>query len=406
MNEKLWTKNFTIMMIGTIISAIGGVGLSLALSVTVYDNTASTLLTGLYSAITIMPSVVMPLFIGPLIDRYSRKKIIVGSDALMGFVFLLFTLLIRKWDFNYYIYVAIGIIINVNGVIYMLAYESLFPNLIPKGRYQKGYSIATLIYPLTNVLVLPVATLVFQNYGVAALFLAEGVFLLIASAFEFFIDFKEEFVTKKKFEPSAYQNDIKEGLQYLIQEKGIWSVYLFFVVMMFSDGISVLVYPFFEKSATLSIVNYSLLLSLQSGGYMFGGFFHYFVKLPTEKRFLISIAVYSMFAVLGGLFFFMPFYLMLVSKFLLGFGGMNSANIRVSSINHYIRDEMRGRINAVYHMLVSIAMISGRLVAGWLGEFLAYPLIAILYGIFILLGIYFFIMPNRQEVKVLYNREV
>lgn len=406
MNEKLWTKNFTIMMIGTIISAIGGVGLSLALSVTVYDNTASTLLTGLYSAITIMPSVVMPLFIGPLIDRYSRKKIIVGSDALMGFVFLLFTLLIRKWDFNYYIYVAIGIIINVNGVIYMLAYESLFPNLIPKGRYQKGYSIATLIYPLTNVLVLPVATLVFQNYGVAALFLAEGVFLLIASAFEFFIDVKEEFVTKKKFEPSAYQNDIKEGLQYLIQEKGIWSVYLFFVVMMFSDGISVLVYPFFEKSATLSIVNYSLLLSLQSGGYMFGGFFHYFVKLPTEKRFLISIAVYSMFAVLGGLFFFMPFYLMLVSKFLLGFGGMNSANIRVSSINHYIRDEMRGRINAVYHMLVSIAMISGRLVAGWLGEFLAYPLIAILYGIFILLGIYFFIMPNRQEVKVLYNREV
>lgn len=406
MSQKLWTKNFTIMMIGTIISAIGGVGLSLALSVTVYDNTSSTLLTGIYSAITIIPSVVLPLFLGPLIDRYSRKKVIVRSDAIMGIIFLIFAVLTKSGHFNYYFYIGIGIIMNVNSVIYMLAYDSLFPNLIPKGMYQKGYSIATLIYPLTNVLILPIATMVFQRFGVAMLFLVEGVLLIIASSFESFIDIEEQFVMKERFKLPTYIGDIKAGFQYLTQEKGIWSVYLFFVVMMFSDGVSVLIYPFFEKSSTLTIVNYSLLLSLQSGGYMFGGFFHYFVKLPTDKRFLISLVVYSMFAIFGGLFFFMPFYLMLAVKFLLGFGGMNSANIRVSSINHYIKDEMRGRINAVYHMMISIAMILGRFFAGWLGEVLSYEFVAIIFGIFILLGVHRLILPNRHAVKVLYNREV
>ncbi len=84
---------------------------------------------------------------------------------------------------------------------------------------------------------------------------------------------------------------------------------------------------------------------------------------------------------------------------------MNSANIRVSSINHYIKDELRGRINAVYHMMVSIAMIVGRFIAGWLGEVFPYQVVALLYGAIILFGIYLFILPQRNGVKVLYNQE-
>ena len=75
MQQKLWNKNFSLIILGTIISAIGGVGLSLALSVTVYDETQSTWLTGLYSALTILPTLLLPILVSPFIDRFSRKKI-------------------------------------------------------------------------------------------------------------------------------------------------------------------------------------------------------------------------------------------------------------------------------------------------------------------------------------------
>ncbi len=86
---SLWSKNYTIITIGTIISAIGGVGINFAIGVLVYNQTQSTLLTALFSAVVMIPNILFPLFIGPTIDRFSRKNIIVRSDMFMGLVFFI-----------------------------------------------------------------------------------------------------------------------------------------------------------------------------------------------------------------------------------------------------------------------------------------------------------------------------
>ena len=406
MKETLWTKNFTMIMIGTVISAIGGVGLSLALSITVYNETQSTMLMGLYSAFTIIPSILLPILVSPFVDRYSRKTIIVNLDLLMGLTFLIFAWATRTGFFHFSFYVFMGLVMNLNGVIYSLAYKSLFPNLIPKGMFQKGYAIGNLVYPLTNVVALPVATLIFQFYGVAVLFAIEGILLLAASFFERQIQLEETSKDRLEFKVKEHLSDIRQGFSYLVREKGVFSVYLFFFVMMFADGVNILIYPFFERHSFLSVVNYSMLLSFQSAGYMFGGFLHYYIKIPTLWRYRLSVIVYFAFALLGGGFFFMPFLLMLISKFLLGFLGMNSANIRVTSINHHIDDGMRGRMNAVFHTMISVSVLLGKLLAGWLGEVFPYEFVALLYGGLIVIGIFTFVLKNRASIEPIYNQEV
>jgi MFS family permease len=402
----LWTKNFTFIISGTIVSAIGGVGLNLALSVTVYNHTQSTWLMGLYSAITIVPGMLLPVLLSPFVDRYPRKKIIVRQDLFMGVMFLLFAWWTHTRAFDFSFYLLMGLIISINGVIYGLAYNSLFPNLIPEGMFQKGYAIGNLIYPLTNVVALPVATLVFKYFGVASLFLVEGLLLLTAVLFEMRIDITE---TTEKVVHNPVKNhflDIQKGFDYLRKEACIGYIYAFFVVMMFSQGITVLIYPFFEQRTHLQVMNYAFLLSFESAGYMFGGFMHYFIKIPTKLRYGISVVVYGFFAVFGGAFFFMPFTVMLITKFILGFIGMNSANIRVTSINHYIDDGMRGRLNAIFQTLVSMASLSGRLLAGYLGELMPYEVIGILYGSLIGIGMLVFIIKKKAIVMPLYNQEL
>jgi MFS transporter, DHA3 family, macrolide efflux protein len=402
----LWTKNFTFIISGTIVSAIGGVGLNLALSVTVYDHTQSTWLAGLFSAITIIPGMLLPVLLSPFVDRYPRKKIIVRQDLFMGVMFLLFAWWTHTRAFDFYFYLLMGLIISINGVIYSLAYDSLFPNLIPEGMFQKGYAIGNLIYPLTNVVALPVATLVFKHFGVQSLFLVEGFLLLIAVLFETQIEITEKTERVVGNPVKNHFADIKQGFDYLRKEKCIGYVYAFFVVMMFAHGVNILIYPFFEQRASLQVMNYAFLLSFESAGYMFGGLMHYFIKIPTKTRYGISVIVYGAFAVFGGAFFFMPFLLMLTSKFILGFIGMNSANIRVTSINHYIDDGMRGRLNAIFQTLVSVATLSGRLLAGYLGELLPYEVIGILYGSLIGIGILLFIINKKAIVMPLYNQEL
>ena len=45
--HTLWTRDFTLITLGTVISSIGGVALNFALSLVVFDQTSSTLLSSL-----------------------------------------------------------------------------------------------------------------------------------------------------------------------------------------------------------------------------------------------------------------------------------------------------------------------------------------------------------------------
>jgi len=102
----------------------------------------------------------------------------------------------------------------------------------------------------------------------------------------------------------------------------------------------------------------------------------------------------------------MPLYVMILIKFLLGILGMNSANIRITSINAYIDDSKRGRINAVYTTMIGTSILLGKLFTGWLGEFMSFVEVGMLYSVIVLIGILLFIVKQSPSVKHLYNREV
>lgn len=147
MKKTLWSFDFTIITIGTIISAIGGVAMSFALSLVVFDETASTMLTGLFTACSFLPSVLIPLLAAPYVDTHNRKKIIVYLDYFSGLCYFAFFLFIQRYAFQYIAYMCFSLLVNSISAIYSLAYNSLYPDLIPKGFAQKGYSISSLIYP-------------------------------------------------------------------------------------------------------------------------------------------------------------------------------------------------------------------------------------------------------------------
>ena len=55
MKKTLWSHDFIIITLGTLISAIGSTAMSFALSLVVFDHTSSTLMTGIFTAISLMP---------------------------------------------------------------------------------------------------------------------------------------------------------------------------------------------------------------------------------------------------------------------------------------------------------------------------------------------------------------
>ena len=74
--QKLWTKNFTIITLGTAVSLFGNVISGFATGLLVLDFTGSVFLFAIYMILFDLPKVVMPQIIGPILDKFSRRKMI------------------------------------------------------------------------------------------------------------------------------------------------------------------------------------------------------------------------------------------------------------------------------------------------------------------------------------------
>jgi MFS family permease len=83
------------------------------MSLMVFDETGSTLLSALLFIAGMIPSVVLPILIAPLIDRYPKKRIIVGLDYLMGILFLFIAYVVSITGFKYSLYLFFSLITGI-----------------------------------------------------------------------------------------------------------------------------------------------------------------------------------------------------------------------------------------------------------------------------------------------------
>ncbi|MBR5287343.1 MAG: MFS transporter [Clostridia bacterium] len=404
--KTLWTKNFTIITLGTLISAIGGVAMNLGLSLVVFDETQSTWLIGVFGAISMLPGLTLPVLLGPVIDRVNSKHVIVGLDAFSGLWYLAFLWYIRRFGFVYAAYLVFSFVMGCVGSVYSLAYNSLYPDLIPEGFAQKGYAVSGVIYPLATTLVTPLAALLYARFGVEVLILAEGVFLLIASAFESMIDHRHE---RRQEAPSIrqYTDDLLEGFRYLKREKGVRSIFGYMSLSSASgNGVGVMAMAHFQTAGGLTTAMYGLLTSAETIGRLIGSAVHYLFRIPEDKRYWLTVRVYAIYQLCDGAMLFMAYPVMIVLRFLCGFLGSQTAAIRQAAVQKYLPSDMRARVYGLFDVLVSLSAMGIQLLVGAMGEVMSYPAAAALLSAAGFACLLWLIVRNRKAVEPIYNWEV
>ena len=87
-NKPLWTRDFTIITVGSVVSMFGNALSGFAMSLMVLDFTESTMLYAIYLAAFTVPQIIMPIFSGAILDRFSRKRTIYTLDFLSSILYL------------------------------------------------------------------------------------------------------------------------------------------------------------------------------------------------------------------------------------------------------------------------------------------------------------------------------
>jgi hypothetical protein len=389
---RLWTRNFTLLTLASAIGSAGGIAGSFALSFFVFDETGSTFASALVIAVQLLPHVVVPLIAAPLMDRLPRKIFLVGGDIGNGIIYMAMGFWLLSREFSYPAYLIISMIIAILSSIDHLAYAAIYPSIIPEGAEQKGYAVASMLYPILNVLMAPMGALLLDTIGVPMLLVIEGVMSIIAGSTESFIkDVKEPSSGIKDYSIKTWADDIKEVLVYLKEEKGIRNI---FAYVAFSSGITrgynPLLVAFFRTMPGLTAAMYSLFSGADFLGRSLAGAIQYKIKIDKNKRHKAHTLYCIAEDLMNMCLLWLPYPLMLVNRAAKGFFENNKGILQSASIQLYIPENMRARINGFYNTFITAVGSVLALVVGALGEIMDYRLcITILSAISVVLLLLF-----------------
>ena len=406
--KALWTRDFSILTFGTVVSMFGNAVAGFAIGLLVLDKTDSVLLYALFMVCYSLPRIVLPMIAGPYLDRFSRKRVIYTLDFLSSGMYLLIFFLLLRGFFDYTIYLLLSMVVGSIDSVYSVAYDSFYPLLIAEGNYTRAYSVSSLIYPLSTAIMVPIAGLCYKSIGLTPLFLFNAVTFLIAAIAETQIRPPESHVenhSSDRFNAKVFYRDLKEGFAYLKRERGLNAVTWFFFVMMLASSVCLtLSLPYFKNLPGVDgVMQYSFVMGANTIGRLVGGLVHYFFRYPAHKKYNIALLVYVVISVIDGAYLFFPFWIMLAFMFVDGILGVTSYNIRISSTQNYLPNEIRGRFNGLFQMLSILGTIIGQLIAGAIGDALPIRWVVAAAMSVTLLSVFVILVPNGESVKKIYN---
>ncbi len=288
-SDKLWNKNFILLVQGRFVSLFGSVLFSVALGFWVLDKTGSGTLMGTIMAASALPRILISPFAGPLVDRWRKNRILVWSDLINGIVVLAATVIIYMNLLEVWMVFVIAIVSGVASAFFSPASTAIIPDLIPPEKMTNAGSINSMINSATEILATPAGGFLYTAFGAPLLFLLDGISYILSAISEMFIRTKPH-VHNDSGEYS-YWVDFKEGIRYALSNVGIRNFFFLAAFMNFMlNAAIVTLMPYFQRTEGLGPEKYGFAMSVFTIGMFMGGLIMSLVKITNKNRLLIEIS--------------------------------------------------------------------------------------------------------------------
>ena len=147
MKQRLFTRNFTLLILGQTSSLIGNYSLKFALSMYVLEQTGSASVFAGLMTVSLLPTILLSPFGGILADRANRRNIMVSLDALSGLSVLLSSLLLPLGN-EITVIGLLLVILSVLGAFESPTVQACVPQMLSGDNVLKGNAAVNQIQAL------------------------------------------------------------------------------------------------------------------------------------------------------------------------------------------------------------------------------------------------------------------
>lgn len=180
MSQKLFSKDFTLVIIGQIISLFGNATIRFALPLYLLNKTGSSALYGAVTACAFLPAVLLSPVGGIVADRVNKRNIMVALDFFTAFVILLFYVLMGGQNMVLLLTVTLMLLYGIAGA-YQPAVSASVPALVCQENLMAANSVINMISSLAALLGPVLGGILYSAYGLeSVLIVCMGCFLASA----------------------------------------------------------------------------------------------------------------------------------------------------------------------------------------------------------------------------------
>ncbi|RKI81799.1 MFS transporter [bacterium 1xD42-87] len=186
MKEKLFTKNFTLLVLGQVSSLFGNYILRLALSMYVLELTGSAaVFAGLLSAATI-PTILLSPVGGILADRADRRNIMVALDAMTGTAVLCAVLLLSEQR-ALVVIGALLVLLSVLGAFETPTVQACIPSMLTGDNIIRGNAVVNQTASISYLTAPLLGGIFYAAFGIKPVMYASVLCFFVTALLECFI---------------------------------------------------------------------------------------------------------------------------------------------------------------------------------------------------------------------------
>ena len=219
--SALFTRDFTLVVIGQIISLFGNAILHFALPLYLLRETDSIALFGAVNACSFVPMILMGPIGGTAADRVHKGRIMAGLDFLTAGLTVAYCLLWGRAPLVPLVIVTLMLLYAIAGA-YQPAVQASLPLLLSPDRLTQGNAVINMVATLANLLGPALGGVIFGLWGLGPILTIGGVCFFLSAVMEIFIRVPHERRPRSAGVLATVGQDLGESWRYISREQPIF----------------------------------------------------------------------------------------------------------------------------------------------------------------------------------------
>ncbi len=247
--EKLFTRNFTLLILGQVSSLTGNYTLKFALSMYVLEQTDSAaVFAGMLSA-ALLPTVLLSPFGGILADRANRKHIMVALDALSGLSVLAAGLLLPLGR-ELWVIGALLVLLSVLAAFESPTVQACVPQMVSPQNLVQGNAVVSQVSAVTSLVTPFLGSLFYTAFGIGPVFAAAVVCFWLTALLECMIRLEYQKPPRTAGIGAIVREDLALSAHFLRREQPDILKLLLLAALagMFVSGTAVVGFPYLVRT--------------------------------------------------------------------------------------------------------------------------------------------------------------